>query len=265
MPTGFTYDTYVAAVKTQIPTIVSDPNFQTMIPVAIDYGELMIYRDLDFLVMHGDVTLPNTSIGGTRVTVPNSVIVLEDVFCGAFLTPMVPVSQQYLRMVYAGAPQGAPVDFAVIGSLNTTITPAQYLLDGFGNPVLDGFGNPIVTSVASTETTPPGWQVLFGPASDQVYSLTGYGTQREPALSVAYPQTFISTYLPDLFWAATMIFWSGYNRNFGAQSDQSSQAVAWLQEYQRLLKGADTEEMRKRFASNGWQAQVPTPLAAPRT
>lgn len=233
MPTGFTYASYQAAVTTQIPTIASDPNFATMLPDAIDYGELSICRDLDFLNMHGSVTLGPVSAGVALQAIPSSVVVLEELYYGPDNTPVPPLSQAAIRAIFAGSASGPPQYFAVIGA-------------------------------ASGAGWTPGIQVLLGPAPDQTYALTGYGTQRQAALSASNTPTFISQNLPDLFWAATMIFWSGYNRNFGAQADDPRQALSWRAEYDRLLKGASIEEARKKFQSQGWQAQAPTPLAAPR-
>ncbi len=254
MPTGFTYASYVQAVITQIPTVITDPNLQTMLPNAIDYAELTLARDLDFLAFHGTIGLSSVA-GIATVTVPASVIVLEELY--GFET--------------------------------------LYLLDGHGNPILDGFGNKIILregpgppvsplsraairAIYSGMTGPPeyfaviggaggmAWtpamQVLLGPTPDQNYPILAYVTERQETLSATNPATFISTQLPDLFWAASMIFWSSYLKNFGAQSDQPQMAVSWEQEYQRLLKSADREEMRKKFQSSGWQAQNPAPLAA---
>ena len=228
---GYTYDSYQQAVITQIPTVLTDPNFQTMLPNSIDYSELSIYRDVDFLSAHGNVTLGNATIGTATQTIPSSVVGLEELYFGASNTPVSPMSQAAIRAIYSSTPSGPPQYFAVIGA------------------------------AAGSDWT-PGLTVLLGPAPDQTYPLTGYGWQREATLSATHPTTFISVNLPDLFWSCAMIFWSSYLKNFGAASDQPQMAVSWEQEYQRLLKGAQVEEARKRFASQGWQAQSPAPLAA---
>lgn len=234
MPTGYTWTTYRAAVITQIPTIDSDPNFTTMLPSAIDYAELSIYRDLDLLPAHGTISLGNTTASVATVAVPTGTVVLEALFYGASSFPVIPASQDFIRGVYAGATAGPPETFAVIGA------------------------------AAGGDWT-PSMQVLLGPVPDAVYALNGYGTKRETTLSAAYPSTFISANLPDLFWAASMIFWAGYNRNFGAMADDPRQATSWAAEYQRLLSGAGVEEARRKFQSQGWQAQAPTSIASPRT
>lgn len=231
---GFTYASYQAAVVTQIPSLTTDPNFQTVLPDAIDYAELSISRDLDLVANHGLLPLGSTSIGINTIPLPSGVIVLESLFQGTFNVPVTPASQDYIRAVWAGAANGPPRNYMVIGA-------------------------------ASGAGWTPGMQVLLGPAPDAAYALTGYATERAETLSATNTSTFISTQLPDLFWAATMIFWSGYNRNFGAMTDQPPQAMSWGGEYARILKSASTEEARRKYQSTGWIAESPTPNANPRT
>ncbi len=69
--------------------------------------------------------------------------------------------------------------------------------------------------------------------------------------------------MPDLFWAASMIFMAGYNQNYGAMSDNTGQAMAWQTQYDRIIKSAAIEEARKQFQSQGWTAQAPAPVATP--
>ena len=228
---GYTYDSYQQMVVTQIPTVVTDPNFVTALPNSISYAELSIYRDLDFLNAHGNVALGNATIGTAIQAIPTSVVGLEELYFGASNTPVSPMSQAAIRAIYSSTPNGPPQYFAVIGA-------------------------------ASGADWTPGLTVLLGPAPDQTYPLTGYGWQREATLSATHPTTFISVNLPDLFWSCAMIFWNSYMKNFGAASDQPSASVSWAQEYQRLLKSANLEEMRKKFQSYSWQAQSPTPIAS---
>lgn len=231
---GFTYASYQAAVVTQIPSLVADINFQTILPDAIDYAETSINRDLDFLAMHGLLSLGTMTIGIATLAIPSAVVVLETLFYGANKTPVTPASLEYIQAVYAGATNGPPVNFMTIGA-------------------------------ASGAGWVPASQIIVGPAPDQAYPMTGYVTQRQAPLSATNTTTFISLNLSDLFWAASMIFLAGYNRNFGAQSDDPRQALSWSAEYQRLLKSASVEEARKRFESQGWTSQAPATNAAQRT
>lgn len=227
MPAGYTYASYQAAVVTQIPSFINDANFVTMLPNSIDYAELNIYRDLDFLATHGSISLTAT-IGNPVMALPTAVIVAEELYYGPNNTPLCPLSQAAIRAIYAGYGNGPPEYFAVVGA-------------------------------ASGAGWAPAEQVLLGPAPDQAYALSAYVTERQATLSGTNTTTFISTQLPDLFWAAAMIFWSGYIKAFGSMSDNPQMAVSWEQEYQRILKGSQVEEARKKFAGPGGQAKFPVP------
>jgi len=234
MPIGYTYESYQAAVVTQIPSLVTDSNFQVMLPNSIDYVEVSIQRDLDFLAMHGNIALGNATIGANTQAVPLSVVVLEMLYYGPTDIPVTPASSDYIRTVYAGAANGPPLYFVTEGA-------------------------------AGGSGWMPGVQVLLGPAPDAAYALTGYGTQRQAPMSASNPEPFIWQNLPDLAWAAAMIYWSGYKQAFGAMTDSPQMPMSWSSEYKRLLQSSVVEEARKKFQGQGWQAQAPTPIAGPRT
>jgi hypothetical protein len=234
VPLGYTYTTYQQAVCTQIPTVLTDPNFVVECPQSIDYAELTILRDLDLLAAHGNVMVGPTVIGANTLAVPPGVIVLEELYLGPNNTPIAPMSQTALRTIYGGAPNGPPQYFTIVGASPTVGPPP---------------------------TWSPSMSILLGPTPDQIYALTAYGTERPAPLSATNTTTFISLQLSDLFWAAAMIYWSGVSKNFGAQSDDPRQAMSWSGEYSRLLKGAQMEEARKKFQSSQWQAEAPAPLA----
>lgn len=242
MATGYTYSTYNSALITQIPSLATDPNFITILPACIDYAELSIIRDLDFLALHGPIAVGNTTVGSPMLSLPLNCIVLE--MLGYIATgsvspnpfPMVAASRDFIMSAFYNALPGVPKYYAVVGGATGTAT-------------LTGWKQAL--------------QVLIGPTPDNAYSMTGYGTVRPDPLSATNTQTFISLYLPDLFWAASMIFLAGYNRNFGAMSDDPRQAISWESEYARLLKGATVEEARKKFRSEAWSSQMPSPPATP--
>lgn len=235
MPTGFTLASYQAALVTQIPSLPADPNFQTILPNAIDYAELSIQRDLDLFATHGILPLGPMTVGTPTLTVDPSVIVMEQLFytSSAGRLPVTPVSDVALNAIYSTAPNGPPKGWSFLPNTQST--------------------GPSAGIVAQ--------QIEVGPAPDQAYIMTCYGTSRLPTLNESPGGTFISLNMPDLLWAASMIFWSGYNRNFGAQSDDPRQAVSWTSEYARLLKSAGIEEARKKFQSQAWTAHDPAPLA----
>src|SRR5262249_53305267 len=98
---------------------------------------------------------------------------------------------------------------------------------------------------------------------DAAYTLEAVGTIRPAPLSATNTSTFLTNNLPDLWFAATMIFMSGYIQNFGSQSDNPQLAVSWAAIYDKLFSSANVEEMRKKYASGAWGSLQPTPIATP--
>ncbi len=238
MPTGFTLASYQAALVTQIPSNVSDANFTTIIPAALDYAELSIQRDLDLFASNGLQLLGTIATGTPTLTFPTNILILEQLYytpaVGVGRIPIVAVSDMALNMIYSTATPGPPKVWCTVPMTQANDTSGTFTQ-----------------------------QIEVGPPPDQDYALTALGMSRLGSLSTNPNGTFISMNMPDLLWAASMIWLAGYNRNFGAMSDDPRQAVSWTAEYQRLMKSAQVEEARKRFQSSAWTAEFPAPMAQP--
>lgn len=104
--------------------------------------------------------------------------------------------------------------------------------------------------------------VLLGPAPDQAYGFETVGTMRFPQLSAANYVNFLTTQFPDLYLAASLVFFFGYQRDFGAQGEDPKTAQSWENQYQTLLKSAQTEETRKRLGNMFPSPTNPAPVAA---
>lgn len=214
----------------------TDPNFVQILPQAITYAEDRLYRELDLLstvtrdnapltASNRNFTLPQNN---GRFVVTNGFNVITP---AATTTPdsgtrnqMVPVSRDYLDAVW--------------GSATVTGLPTQYAM--------------------ITDQT-----IIVGPWPDQNYTLEVIGVIQPAPLSAANTTTFLSLYLGDLLTAAVMIFMSGYQRDFGAQSDDPTQAISWSSEYDKLFASANVVEMRKKYESGAWSSLSPTPIATP--
>ena len=235
MPTGLTYSTYRTQIATLAVVEETNPQFLTILPMAIDYAELRICRDLDFLF----TSSANSSFAFTqndrRVTVPQGTFVVTEQInvITPFGTvdpeqgtrnPLLPVTKEFLDAVY--------------GSASTADVPKYYC--AFNDNVF-----------------------LVGPFPDQAYRIEIVGTVRPAPLSVGNPTTFISSYLPDLFIMASMIYVSGYQRNFGKIADDPAMAITYEQQSQTLLKGDMVEEVRKKYEASAWSSQSPSPVATP--
>lgn len=232
---GLTYATYKTALATLSVVPDTDPNWLAMLPNAIDYAELRIYRDIDLLSTVTANTSYSTSANASKVTLPEGTFVtLQNVNVitpsgtgnpdQGTRVPLLPVSKEYIQYAWPSATNaGVPAYFAMQDERSFTL----------------------------------------GPWPNNTYTLEIIGTIRPPSLSAVNTTTFISQYLPDLFLMASMIFISGYQRNFGRQSDDPQMAQSYESQYMALLKGATVEEYRKKFAASAWTSNSPSPVATP--
>jgi len=227
---GLTYNTYVTQIATMAVVPVSDPNFQIIIPSMIDYAELRMQRDLDFLNTSGTGTYTGTAGSyNLQLTQGYPFVVMENIGvtdpATNYVSQLTPVTKEWIYAVYPqGSTQGLPQYFA---------------------PFNDNL-------------------MLVAPIPDQAYTFTVVGTQRFPTLSSTNTSTFISQYLPDVFIMASMVYISAYQRNFtSASSNDPQMAVTYESQYQTLLKGAMVEEARKKFEASGWTSQSPSLAASP--
>jgi len=242
MTTGLSYDGSVSGTTSYIQQIatlaVVDPTdtaYVTILPQMITYAENRIYRDLDFLQTSTSITGYTLTAGNRTLTIPQGTLVVSEQI--NIITPVgtsnpnsgtrnscLPTTKEFLDIVYgASSYVGMPVCFA---------------------PFNDNL-------------------FYFGPFPDANYSVEIVGTYRPDSLSSTNKTTFISLYLPDVFIMASMIYVSGYQRNFGRANDDPQMAVTYESQYNSLLKGAAVEEARKKFESSGWTSMSPAPVAAP--
>jgi len=245
MATALTYDDYVNQIATMAIIPSDDPNYLTIIPQMISYAEDRIQRDLDFLasqttmVYSGAVQLGASDVGVplsdfiSIQTVQISPIVVDPQINTPYYS-LLPVGKEFIQNVYG------------YNQVDNRGTPQYFAMNG-----------------AYSGTNPTYWQILFGPTADNNYDLTVTGTLRFAPISSDNTTTFISTYLPELFIMASMIYISAYQRNFGRESDDPQMAQSYENQYQLLLKGATIEEFRKKFQSSAWAPYSPSPVATP--
>jgi len=232
---GLTYSTYKTAVATLAVVPETDANFLTILPDTIDYAELRIYRDLDLLSTVISNTSFSTSANSSKVAITEGTFVtLQNINVitpsgtsnpdSGTRNPLLPVSKEYIQYSWPSSTNsGVPEYFAMIDERTFSL----------------------------------------GPWPDANYTLEIIGTYRPDSLSASNTTTFISQYLPDIFLMASMIFISGYQRNFGRQSDDPAMSQSYESQYQALLRGATVEEYRKKFAASGWSSMSPSPVATP--
>lgn len=233
------YTSYVSQISNLMVTSTADANFNTMLPGMIDYAEQRMYRELD---LQGTRTFDATttlSSGDRTWTLP-------------VLTTGTPVVVEQLNLF---TPAGTT-------SSNTTKVPLT--------PTTKEFLDFAWPTNLSSQTAQPIYfapvnntEYIFGPSPDQSYTLEFIGTQRPLVLSTSNSSTLLTQLLPDMFIAASMVFASGYMRNYGAQADDPQMPGSWENQYKTLFASANNEELRKRFQSQGWQAMTPNAIATP--
>lgn len=233
---SLTYSQWVAELANLCVIDATDADFLSNLPSCIDYAEQRLYRELDLLstvtrdtgtltVGTRNFTLPQTN---GRFVVVNGINVITPSTTtnpdSGTRNQLVPVSRDFLDVAWPSATgTGVPAQFAMI-----------------------------------TDQI-----VIVGPSPDATYTAEVIGTIRPTPLSSSNTTTYLTLYLPDLFVAASMIFMSGYMRNFGSQADDPKMAMSWESQYELLFKSANVEEQRKRFASGAWGSLSPNPIATP--
>ena len=249
-PVYLTYNGYVTQLADlavlQVSTVGGvvtpvDADLATLVPQAINYAELRIQRDLDLEQSVTNNSSLSLTSGNNLLTMDvNSFITVQSVsyVSGTQTLRILPTSRSFINEVYPdSAVTGPPLYFAPYGGDSSTTGATSQLF-------------------------------LFGPTPDQNYNLSINGTVRMISLNsfntnpnAGTMYTFISAYLPDLLLMASMIYLSGFQRNFGRQADDPAMAVSYEQQYGALLKGAMVEENRRKLWASAWTA-LSTPPAA---
>lgn len=230
---AMTYATFVTRLSTVAVTSPTGTEFLAQLPACIDYAEQRIYRELNLLATVVRDTSGSLSINSRNFTLPSGsgrfavVSGINLTSAGVRVAQLSPVSLEFLDAAYpAEASTGAsaiPEYFAML-----------------------------------TDQT-----IVVAPSPGTAWGVEVIGEIRPTALSASNTTTFLTDYLPDLFFAAAMVFMTGYQRNFGAQASKPEMAVSWESQYQTLAASANIEEHRKRWQSVSWTSKNPSPIAAP--
>jgi len=234
---GLTYSSFVTNLANLLPVQTTDPGYITVLPDIINDAEQRLYRELDLI----DTTVRDSSATFTTLTrnfnLPGSL--------GTFI-----ITQEMNVITPSGTTNPE------LGTRNALIPTSTEMLNMLW-PSVSGSTVPQYFALVDQGLA------IVGPWPDAAYTVEVVGTQRPAPLSVSNVTTILSVYFPDLMIAAGMVFAAGYQRNFGAMSDDPKLATTWESHLQTLLKSAATEEARKKFTSQGWSSEDPAPLATP--
>lgn len=238
MTTGLTYSQYVTQIAELAVVDTANTDYTTILPAMITYAENRIYRDLDFLSTVAPISGYSLVAGTPNLSFPQ----------GTFVT---------VQNVNVITPVGTSVPNS--GTRNTLLpTTKEYIYYTYPNSSVTGL--PQYFAMMSD------YQMLVAPWPDQNYAVEMVGTVRPASLSSTNTTTYISLYLPEILIMASMVYISGYQRNFAlsaSQPNDPSMPVNYEQQYQALIKGATIEEFRKKFQAGGWTSMSPAVVASP--
>lgn len=227
------YPTYLIAVAELMPTTITDPDFLTILPRAIEYAENRCYGDLDMLATritnNGGLLTANTRLFPLPTNLGTFIVVEQiNVFAPAgSRVQLLPVAREFMDAAWPT--NAAPFAPSV---------PRYYALYDQAN-------------------------VLVGPAPDAAYGAEVIGTIRPTPLSEDTPASPLTLFVPQLFLVATMVFMSAYMRDFAPASDDPQLPVTYEAQYKKLLTTALVEEFRKKVQGAAWTTRLPSPVATP--
>lgn len=231
---SYTYDTLKTALADLLVYRETDTDFTDILPSAIDYAEQRLYREMNLLATVVRDTSSATAANARTFNLPTAsgrfvVVDAINIFTPTGTTderhPVLPVSLNYADTAWPSASAASASDYPVCFAMITDQT------------------------------------LSWGPTPGNIFTVEVVGHIRPAALSEANQTTFLTLYLPDLFFAAMMVFMTGFQRDFGAQADDPRQAVSWETQYKALFESANGEEVRRKFAGPGWSSKEPQPLA----
>lgn len=231
------YPVYVTNLAKMLTTEVTNTKFVELLPVIINAAEQRIYRELDFLAQRTYRTIDLVALTRTRALPVDApiLVVLESAFV---ITPA------------ATNPD--------VGKRNPLRRVSPDLLD-FISPSLTDVPAGLPTKMALDDAG----TARFAPTPDAAYKVELRGTYRPAPLAALNPDTYLTTNYYDLFFAASMVMGSAYQKNFGAQADDPKMALTWEGTYEKARASAEVEALRQKGEGAAWGPKIPSPLAQP--
>jgi hypothetical protein len=234
---SLTYSTWITQFANLLVYDPTDAAFLTMSQSAIDYAEQRLYRELDLLATRVTDATTSFAVNNRNFTLPTTT--------GTFLV---------VERINAISPAGTP---AASGSRKPLTMVSPDWIDVIYPASTVSTGTPAYCAMVSNTA------MIVGPSPDGAYVAEVIGTQRPTPLSSIQTTSILTTMLPDLWMAATMIFGTSFQRDFGASTDTPQASQSWEGQFQALLKSAGVEEVRKKYQGQGWTSTLPSPIATP--
>lgn len=214
----------------------SNTDFNNFLPVMLSGGEQRIYREIDFLATREEDVTTILTAGDRNATLPADIIVMQS---AGYVTPA-----------------GADPDDALAET---------HMLEIVSKDFIDH-----VWPIRATTTDEPQYiaqlnatDVIIGGTPDDDYKLVVTGIFRPAALSSTNTNTYITDIYPDLMLYSCMVIGAGYQRDYGAQSDDPKMATSWESMYQIAKKSTLEEDQRRKTQSTNWSPFSSAPLSNP--
>lgn len=248
---GLTYSQFVTQIALLAVTQEDNAGFVQLLPMMIQYAELRIARDTTPMNYSVSISgnLYKLSAGNRNLSFPQNLTGTSNDGTSLGGASFVSAEQINLILPSGDTNPNASTRFPLLA------TTKEFLDAVYGSSVTANRQQPLYF-VPFNET-----YLLVGPVPDVNYFVEIVGTIRPAPLSSTNPLTFLSQYMPDLMVMASMIYLSGFQRNYGRQSDDPQMAQSYEGQYQLLLKSVIPEEARKIFEGSGWSSMPASPTA----
>ena len=155
MTTPLTYTSYISQIQTMAVVPSGDPTFTVILPQMLNYAELRMQRDLDFLSTQISTTAYSLTANSNTFTIPASQFIVPQTFevvnLSGASSPLLPVAKEFIQNVYgSGSTTGLPQYFAVYGGdTATTGNTSQYMILG---PIPDSNYGTILTGTVRAQS-----------------------------------------------------------------------------------------------------------------
>lgn len=285
---SLTYQSYMTQIANLMAVQPSTSQFQIMLPGMIDYAEQRLYRELNLIYTRATVT-GSLSANARSFTLPNATGSIPFITVSNVNAVISSSRKPLLHMPSNVVDYLAPTDTATAGDYPTmyymkdqstlTVGPpatTSTTLEILGtyrpatlyanSAVFTGSISTTSLTVTATESgtiavgqtligngVTTGTKITVGTSSPYTVSVSQTVSSGTIYAYLATATTQLTTYFPDLFIAASMIFATGYQRDFGAQADNPAQGQSWENQYDLLIKSAITEEARKKFNEEAYK------------
>lgn len=238
----------------------SNTDFNNILPRIIESAEQRIYREMDFLytrVVDASVSL---TVANRNATLPSSIIVVQSVNLVIATGGGSYVAEDGITP-YVAEDGSTPYIPETSTSPTFTRIPLEITSKDFIDsiwPIESTIDQPQYLAFVTNSS------IILAPTPDQAYTLEVTGIFRPSPLSASNPMTYLTLVYPDLFLYAAMIFAAGFQRDFGAQSEDPKMAMSWQAMYDSVKGSVNEEDQRGKYQDTNWSPYSKTPLSTPR-